>query len=65
MRIASILMVLLAIFAGARWTMWAFTTDQPWYVRSIIGCIFVVVLLGGLPQLYGWAKEKVLSIRAQ
>lgn len=58
LRAARILIIFVAILVASRWTMWAFATDQPWYVRSIVGALFGALLLGGLPMLYAWAKQR-------
>jgi hypothetical protein len=58
LRAAQVLFIVIAVLIGTRWTMWAFSTDQTWIIRSIIGALFGAVLLGGLPALYSWAKER-------
>jgi hypothetical protein len=58
LRAARVLIVLVGFLVTTRWIMWAFTTDQPWYLRSLVGALFGAFLLGALPALYSWAKAK-------
>jgi hypothetical protein len=58
MRAARIMVGLAAALIAARWTMWAFATEQPWWVRAIVGGLFGGLLLAALPALYSWAQER-------
>jgi len=56
---------LLLIGAGLtvlRWLMWAFSTDTSWPLRSLAGALIGALLLGALPALWQWAREKERAI---
>jgi hypothetical protein len=57
-RSARLLFVLAAIIFAARWVMWAFTTDTPWWGRSIAGAVIGALIAGGLPALLQWSKSR-------
>jgi hypothetical protein len=38
--------------------MWAFETEAPWGTRAFAGAVIGAVLLGGLPAVWRWAKER-------
>lgn len=58
LRAARLMMVLAGGCLGVRWMVWGFSTDQPWWLRGIVGAFVGGTLLAGLPALYQWAKEK-------
>jgi hypothetical protein len=53
-----ILIILTAILVSARWLMWSFETDSPWWGRAIAGAAIGSLLLGGLPALWKWSKQR-------
>jgi hypothetical protein len=58
LRAARLLIILAALLLSARWIMWSFVTDQSWPARSLIGAMFGALILGGLPTLYSWARDR-------
>lgn len=46
-----------------RWTMWAFASDQPWYVRALVGGALGAFLLAAIPAALHWiaAKQPAVS----
>jgi hypothetical protein len=58
LRAARVLIILAVFLIIARWTMWSFVTEQPWWIRGIVGALFGASILGAIPALYSWTKEK-------
>lgn len=65
LRAARLMLLIAATYTIARWLMWSFSTDQPWIVRGIVGAIVGALILGGLPALYKWAKERGEPIKKE
>jgi hypothetical protein len=61
LRVARLLLALCALVISVRWTMWAMTIEHPWWVRAVAGAILGAAILGGLPALWKWSKEKELA----
>ncbi len=58
MKILRILVIIAAIAFVARWTMWAFMTEQDWLVRGFVGAIVGALLFAAVPALIQWSTEK-------
>lgn len=49
--------IAVVLFIG-RWGVWAVTTDQPWYIRMIVGAIIGGFLLAAIPAALAWIREQ-------
>jgi hypothetical protein len=58
LKAARVLIILVGVLMSLRWIMWSFSTEQPWQVRSLVGAVIGALILGGLPALYSWARER-------
>ena len=45
-----------------RWTMWAFTTEQPWYYRVLIGAVIGGFLLAAIPASLKWIATREAEV---
>ena len=57
-----IILVVCAVSIIARWTMWSFIAETPWWGRSLVGGIVGALVLGGLPALWTWSLERERSL---
>src|SRR5713101_3624491 len=58
LRVARLLLALCTIALAARWIIWAMVITNPWWIRAFVGAIFGAAILGGVPALWKWSKEK-------
>lgn len=58
LKAARLILVLAAVLLAARWSMWAILTQTPWWGRAIAGAVVGGVILGGLPALWHWSRER-------
>lgn len=61
LRAARILIILAGIVISARWLMWAFETEVPWWGRAIAGAAIGALMLAGLPALWKWSRERAIA----
>jgi hypothetical protein len=47
-----------------RWSIWAMTTERPWYVRALAGALIGAFLLAAVPAAFNWieAQSKAKSM---
>jgi hypothetical protein len=59
--LARVLVWIAAAIFAIRWGVWAITTDQPWYVRMMVGGLAGAFLLGAIPPALRWISERSQS----
>jgi hypothetical protein len=58
MKAARVTLMIAAVVLSFRWLMWGFVTDTPWWGRSLVGAVVGALVLGGLPAVWMWSKER-------
>jgi hypothetical protein len=62
LRAARALIIAAAIIFVCRWAMWSMTTNQPWWVRALVGAMIGAFLFSGTPAFLKWINERSLSM---
>lgn len=58
LRAVRLLLLLCSIIFSLRWIYWAMLVNHPWWMRALVGAIVGSAILGGIPSLWKWSKEK-------
>lgn len=62
LRAAGVMIILSAGIAAVRWMMWGMITDEPWWIRGIVGAIVGGAILAGVPALWDWTHARAMSV---
>ena len=55
---ARIILIIASAVLVSRWLMWGFVTNSPWWARGIAGALIGALIVGGLPAVWRWSKER-------
>lgn len=58
LRVARLLLTLCALVISVRWVMWAMVIQHPWWVRAVAGGVLGAAILGGLPAIWQWSRDR-------